>query len=75
MSGSLRSAIIFGCRRPVAFFAGPYDVRTTIVDALWADGSGEKSLSDHPWQQTVKPFERLVEIRPWLRRWLSARSR
>jgi site-specific DNA-methyltransferase (adenine-specific) len=55
--------MIFGRWRPVAFFsAGPYDIRTTIVDALWAEGRGEKSPEDHPWQQAVAPFERLIEM-------------
>jgi DNA modification methylase len=55
--------MIFGRWRPVAFFsAGPYDVRTTIVDALMAEGRGEKGPGDHPWQQTVGPFARLVEM-------------
>jgi ParB-like chromosome segregation protein Spo0J len=58
-----RRKMIFGRWRPVAFFsAGPYDVRTTIVDALMAEGRGEKSPGDHPWQQTVGPFARLVEM-------------
>jgi DNA modification methylase len=47
----------------VAFFsAGTYDVRTTIVDALMAEGRGEKAPGDRPWQQTVGPFVRLVEM-------------
>jgi DNA modification methylase len=47
----------------VAFFsAGPYEIRTTIVDALMAEGRGEKAPGDHPWQQTVGPFARLVEM-------------
>jgi ParB-like chromosome segregation protein Spo0J len=58
-----RRKMIFGRWRPVAFFsAGTYDVRTTIVDALMAEGSGEKGPGDHPWQQTVGPFARLVEM-------------
>ncbi|HXY43242.1 MAG TPA: DNA methyltransferase, partial [Acidimicrobiales bacterium] len=58
-----RRKMVFGRWRPVAFFsAGPYEVRTTIVDALWAEGRGEKQPEDHPWQQAVKPFERLVEM-------------
>ncbi len=55
--------MIFGRWRPVAFFsAGPYEVRTTIVDAFIAEGRGEKGPGDHPWQQTVGPFCRLVEM-------------
>jgi ParB-like chromosome segregation protein Spo0J len=58
-----RRKMIFGRWRPVAFFsAGTYDVRTTIVDALMAEGRGEKGPGDHPWQQTVGPFARLVEM-------------
>ncbi len=58
-----RSKMIFGRWRPVAFFsAGPYEVRTTIVDAFIAEGRGEKGPGDHPWQQTVGPFCRLVEM-------------
>jgi hypothetical protein len=58
-----RRKMIFGRWRPVAFFsAGPYEVRTTIVDALGAEGRGEKQTADHPWQQAVGPFERLVEM-------------
>ena len=58
-----RRKMIFGRWRPVAFFsAGPYEVRTTIVDALIAEGRGEKGPGDHPWQQTVGPFARLVEM-------------
>ena len=58
-----RRKMIFGRWRPVAFFsAGPYEVRTTIVDALMAEGRGEKGPGDHPWQQTVGPFARLVEM-------------
>lgn len=58
-----RRRMIFGRWRPVAFFsAGAYEVRTTIVDALMAEGRGEKSPEDHPWQQTVGPFARLVEM-------------
>jgi len=58
-----RRKMIFGRWRPVAFFsAGAYEVRTTIVDALWAEGRGEKQPDDHPWQQAVQPFERLVEM-------------
>jgi ParB-like chromosome segregation protein Spo0J len=54
---------IFGRWRPVAMFsAGPYEARTPIVDALWAEGSGEKALGDHPWQQAAEPFVRLVEM-------------
>jgi ParB-like chromosome segregation protein Spo0J len=54
---------IFGRWRPVAMFsAGPYEARIPIVDALWAEGSGAKDLADHPWQQAVEPFERLVEM-------------
>jgi ParB-like chromosome segregation protein Spo0J len=54
---------IFGRWRPVALFSsGPYVPRTTIVDALWAEGTGEKSLSDHPWQQAVVPFAQLVQM-------------
>jgi hypothetical protein len=37
--------MIFGRWRPVAFFsAGPYDVRTTIVDALMALKDGARRL-------------------------------
>ncbi len=55
--------MIFGRWRPVAFFStGTYEVRTTIVDALMAEGRGEKGPGDHPWQQTVGPFSRLVEM-------------
>jgi ParB-like chromosome segregation protein Spo0J len=58
-----RRKMIFGRWRPVAFFsAGPYEIRTTIVDALWAEGRGEKAPDDHPWQQAVAPFERLVAM-------------
>ncbi len=58
-----RRKMIFGRGRPVAFFsAGTYEVRTTIVDALIAEGRGEKGPGDHPWQQTVGPFSRLVEM-------------
>jgi len=58
-----RQKMIFGRWRPVAFFsAGQYEIRTTIVDALWAEGSGEKSLEDHPWRQAVEPVRRLVEM-------------
>jgi ParB-like chromosome segregation protein Spo0J len=58
-----RRKMIFGRWRPVAFFsAGTYEVRTTIVDALMAEGRGEKGPGDHPWQQTVSPFARLVEM-------------
>ncbi len=58
-----RRKMIFGRWRPVAFFsAGTYEVRTTIVDALMAEGRGEKGPADHPWQQTVGPFARLVEM-------------
>jgi site-specific DNA-methyltransferase (adenine-specific) len=58
-----RRKMIFGRWRPVAFFsAGQYEVRTTIVDALWAEGRGEKQPEDHPWQQAIGPFERLVEM-------------
>jgi ParB-like chromosome segregation protein Spo0J len=58
-----RRRMIFGRWRPVAFFsAGPYEVRTTLVDALWSEGNGEKSSEDLPWQQAVQPFERLVEM-------------
>lgn len=58
-----RLKMIFGRWRPVAFFsAGPYEVRTTIVDGLWAERRGEKSPEDHPWQQTVGPFCRLIEM-------------
>ncbi len=58
-----RRKMIFGRWRPVAFFSnGPYVVRTTIVDALWAPGRGEKRPDDHPWQQAVGPFERLLEM-------------
>ena len=58
-----RHKMIFGRWRPVAFFSnGPYVVRTTIVDALWAPGRGEKRPDDHPWQQAVAPFERLLEM-------------
>jgi site-specific DNA-methyltransferase (adenine-specific) len=52
---------IFGRWRPVAMFsAGPYEARIPIVDALWAEGSGAKDLSDHPWQQAAEPFEKIV---------------
>ena len=38
-----RRKMISGRWRPAAFFsAGPYDVRTTIVYALMAEGRGEK---------------------------------
>ncbi len=58
-----RRKMIFGRWRPVAFFSnGPYAVRTTIVDALWAPGRGEKRPDDHPWQQALGPFERLLEM-------------
>ena len=58
-----RRRMIFRRWRPVAFFsAGTYDVRTTIVDALMAEGRGEKAPGDRPWQQTVGPFVRLVEM-------------
>ena len=58
-----RRRMIFGRWRPVAFFsAGSYEVRTTIVDALMAEGRGEKQPGDHPWQQTIGPFRRLVEM-------------
>jgi site-specific DNA-methyltransferase (adenine-specific) len=58
-----RQKMIFGRWRPVAFFSvGTYEVRTTIVDALMAEGRGEKAPDDHPWQQTVGPFSRLVEM-------------
>ncbi len=58
-----RRKMIFGRWRPVAFFsAGPYEVRTTIVDAVLAEGRGEKKPEDHPWQQAVGPFERLLEM-------------
>lgn len=58
-----RRKMIFGRWRPVAFFsAGPYEVRTTIVDAVLAEGRGEKQAGDHPWQQAVGPFARLVEM-------------
>ena len=54
---------ILGRWRPVAMFsAGPYEARIPIVDALWAEGTGAKGLSDHPWQQAAEPFERLVEM-------------
>ena len=59
-----RRKMIFGRWRPVAFFsAGPYEVRTTLVDVLWSDGQRRRSPpEDHPWQQAVRPFERLVEM-------------
>jgi adenine-specific DNA methylase len=58
-----RRKMIFGRWRPVAFFsAGLCEIRTTIVDALWAKGNGAKDLADHPWQQAAEPFERLVEM-------------
>ena len=58
-----RRKMIFGRWRPVAFFsAGPYEIRTTLVDALWSEGNGEKSSEDHPWQQAIPPFERLIEM-------------
>ena len=58
-----RRKMIFGRWRPVAFFSnGPYEVRTTIVDAVLAEGRGEKQAGDHPWQQAVEPFVRLVEM-------------
>ena len=58
-----RRKMIFGRWRPVAFFsAGDYEVRTTIVDAFIADGRGDKGPEDHPWQQSVGPFCRLVEM-------------
>jgi hypothetical protein len=54
---------IFGRWRPVAMFsAGSYEPRISIVDALWAEGSGAKHLDDHPWQQAAEPFIRLVEM-------------
>lgn len=58
-----RRKMIFGRWRPVAFFsAGPYEVRTTIVDAFIAEGRGDKGPEDHPWQQSTGPFCRLVEM-------------
>ncbi len=58
-----RRRMIFGRWRPVAFFSkGGYDVRTTIVDGLLSPGRGEKSTEDHPWQQSVAPFVRIVEM-------------
>ncbi len=54
---------IFGRWRPVAMFsAGAYEARISIVDALWAEGSGAKELGDHPWQQAAEPFERIVDM-------------
>jgi hypothetical protein len=58
-----RHKMIFRRWRPVAFFsAGTYGVRTTIVDALMAEGAARKDRANHPWQQTVGPFSRLVEM-------------
>jgi adenine-specific DNA-methyltransferase len=58
-----RQRMAFGGWRPVTFFsAGPYEVRTAIVDVLTAEGSGEKGPTDHPWQQATGPFCRLVEM-------------
>ncbi len=58
-----RQRMAFGRWRTVAFFsAGPYEVRSTIVDLLTADGAGEKGPTDHPWQQATGPFRRLVEM-------------
>jgi site-specific DNA-methyltransferase (adenine-specific) len=58
-----RQSMIFGCWRLVALFsAGPYEPRTAIRDLLTAEGSGEKGPTDHPWQQAVGPFRRLVEM-------------
>jgi site-specific DNA-methyltransferase (adenine-specific) len=48
--------------RPVLMFsAGPYKPRTWLLDTFTSEGRGEKTSVDHPWQQTLGPFVRLVE--------------
>jgi len=57
-----RGRMIRGRWRPVALFsAGPYEPQRWIIDTLIAEGVGVKGPDDHYWQQTVGPFERLIE--------------
>ena len=54
--------MIRGHWRPVAIFsAGKYEPRHWILDAVTAEGRGEKGPTDHRWQQAVGPFVRWVE--------------
>jgi hypothetical protein len=55
---------INGWYRPwLLFSAGPYVPRAWIKDTLVAgEGSGEKELIDHPWQQAVGPVRQLVSM-------------
>jgi ParB-like chromosome segregation protein Spo0J len=47
--------------RPVLFYsAGPYRPRRWIDDSITSQTPPEKDL--HPWQQTLSPFVRLVEM-------------
>ena len=58
-----RHKMVFGRWRPVALFSnGAYEVRSTLVDGLTSPGNGTKGAADHPWQQAVVPFVRLVEM-------------
>lgn len=57
-----RGRMIRGRWRPVALYsAGPYQPQHWIIDTLTAEGVGAKGPDDHYWQQTVGPFERLIE--------------
>ena len=55
---------INGWHRPwLLYSAGPYEPRAWVRDTLMAgEGSGEKALDDHPWQQAVGPFRELVRM-------------
>jgi ParB-like chromosome segregation protein Spo0J len=55
---------INGSHRPwLVFSAGPYQPRSWIKDTLDVkEGTGEKGLQDHPWQQAEEPFRRLISM-------------
>ncbi len=59
---NFRGRMIRGRWRPVAIFsAGRYQPRHWLIDAVTADGRGEKGPQDHPWQQALGPFVHWVE--------------
>ena len=44
------------------FSAGGYKPRSFIDDTLESDGNGEKSVTDHQWQQNLSPFRKIVSM-------------
>lgn len=61
--GRFRARRVWVGHRPwLVYAAGTYEPRGWVDDTLVAEGRGDKAAADHPWRQTLGPFQRLVEM-------------